>query len=319
MKSYYRVMLGQGSKFAEKCLEEGFIGADFGYRQDFSNELSNDKNKFIEQFGPEWMERSEKKSKISAGLAAGYTWRISIGIKEGDIILSPDGQGTYLVGEVTQPYNFHSEGPLPHRRSVNWYSQRIGRNEMSEALRKSTGSAGTVSNVTKHSEEIESLIQGKPFSEINNSQDEDESTPEKEFDEAINTYMTKKMDYLIDQLEDNRIKDLLIQINKLKLDHPEVTLNLARKTAELISKRLFKELLNEDPGTRTLDDLILRIAKDRCVPRLISTHLLAIQYYGNFGSHDQGEDNYALRTECVTPCLMAYVSLLDWFIYAGYA
>ena len=113
MKSYYRVMLGQGSKFAEKCLEEGFIGADFGYRQDFSNELSDDKNKFIEQFGPEWMERSEKKSKISAGLAAGYTWRICIGIKEGDIILSPDGQGTYLVGEVTQQYNFHSEGPLP--------------------------------------------------------------------------------------------------------------------------------------------------------------------------------------------------------------
>ena len=110
------------------------------------------------------MERSEKKSKISAGLAAGYTWRICIGIKEGDIILSPDGQGTYLVGEVTQPYNFHSEGPLPHRRSVNWYSQRIGRNEMSEALRKSTGSAGTVSNVTKHSEEIESLIQKKKVS-----------------------------------------------------------------------------------------------------------------------------------------------------------
>jgi hypothetical protein len=202
---------------------------------------------------------------------------------------------------------------------VKWTDRKIGRNEMSESLRNALGTPGTVGYVTKHAEEIESLIQGKPFAENKVTEEPDELTSEKQFDEAINIYMTKKMNYLIDQLEDNRIKKLLTQINELKQDHPEVTLNLTRKTAELISKHLFQELLNENPGTRTLDDLVLRIAKDRCVPKLISTHLLAIQHYGNFGSHDQGEENYALRTECVTPCLMAYISLLEWYIYAGYA
>ena len=315
MKSYYRVMLGQGSKFAEKCLEEGFIGADFGYRQDFSNELSDDKNKFIEQFGPEWMERSENKSKISAGLAAGYTWRISIGIKEGDIILSPDGQGTYLVGEVTKPYNFYSEGPLPHRRSVNWYSQRIGRNEMSEALRKSTGSAGTVSNVTKHSEEIESLIKGNPLPE---NEIEKGLPSEKQLDEAVYEYLGKKMDGLEDQIEDERLKDLLVQINKLKIDHPETTLNLSRKSAEIICNRLYFEINQKTPD-KPLDFVINELEGRGNIPRLVAAHLYTMCKYGNFGSHDQGEESHAVKTEYIAPCLLAYIWCIEWYIYAGYA
>ena len=39
MKSYYRVMLGKKSIFAETCFNEGFIGADFEINQDLSNDL----------------------------------------------------------------------------------------------------------------------------------------------------------------------------------------------------------------------------------------------------------------------------------------
>jgi len=39
MKSYFRVMLGVGSRYAEECETGSFIGADFDIYQDLSDEL----------------------------------------------------------------------------------------------------------------------------------------------------------------------------------------------------------------------------------------------------------------------------------------
>ena len=36
---YYRLMLGKGSRHAEQCLAERFIGADYGIERDLSREL----------------------------------------------------------------------------------------------------------------------------------------------------------------------------------------------------------------------------------------------------------------------------------------
>lgn len=51
-------------------------------------------------------------------------------------------------------------GIFPHRRSVRWHPKMIARAEMSQALKYSTGSIGTVSNITKYADEIEKLIAG---------------------------------------------------------------------------------------------------------------------------------------------------------------
>ena len=154
MKSYYRVMLGRGSSLVEECLNGGFIGAHFGFKQDLTAELTDDKHQFIDRLAPEWMERDPEKTRRSAGQAVGFLWRVMIGINEGDTILSPDGQGAYTVGTVTEPYSYHKDHPLPHRRSVKWTDRKIGRNEMSESLRNALGTPGTVGYVTKHAEEI---------------------------------------------------------------------------------------------------------------------------------------------------------------------
>jgi len=42
MKSYYRVLLGPKSKYAEECFASGFIGIDFGIDQDLTNKLPED-------------------------------------------------------------------------------------------------------------------------------------------------------------------------------------------------------------------------------------------------------------------------------------
>jgi restriction system protein len=88
------------------------------------------------------------------------------GIEIDDLVLCPDGEGNYLVGEVKSDYFFIPETELPHRRKVEWYEKKISRTEMSIELQRSTGSTGTVSKITKYAEEIENLIKGNRPSKI---------------------------------------------------------------------------------------------------------------------------------------------------------
>lgn len=158
MKNYYRIMLGSGSVYAEECRRDNFIGVDFDIRMDLSGQLPENWREFNHKFVPIWLELNPGKSKIAAGLACGALWTVAKGIKKGDIVLCPDGVGSYYVGEVTDNYAYHPEGILPHRRTVRWYEVTIERAAMSEALRRSTGSIGTSSQITKYAEEIESFL-----------------------------------------------------------------------------------------------------------------------------------------------------------------
>ncbi len=160
MKNYYRVMLGQKSVYAEECFSGGFFGADFGLHQDLTEHLPEQQREFNQQFRPIWMKSHPEKSKASAGMSCGALHTVCKGIREGDMLLCPDGQGAYRVAEVTEPYSYRPGEILPHRRGAHWHSDRIKREDMSIELRNSTGSIGTVSNITKYAEEIETLMTG---------------------------------------------------------------------------------------------------------------------------------------------------------------
>lgn len=160
MKNYYRVMLGPKSVYAEECFQGGFIGTDFGIRQDLANELPEEWRAFNQKFIPIYLAAHPHKTKIGAGLACGALWTVSKGILKGDLVLCPDGQGRYRVGEVSGDYYYEAGKILPHRRAVVWLHETIERASMSEALRNSTGSTGTVSNVSEHRDELEKLIGG---------------------------------------------------------------------------------------------------------------------------------------------------------------
>lgn len=160
MKSYYRVMLGKGSQYAAECLTSGFIGADFGIEENLNGQLPEDWREFNHAFVPKWETLHPGKSRIAAGLACGCIWTIAKGIKVGDVVLSPDGSGVYRVGEVISEYVWSADSMFPHQRNVRWFGS-IPRAAMSEALRYSAGSIGTVSTLTKYAVEIESLLQGQ--------------------------------------------------------------------------------------------------------------------------------------------------------------
>jgi restriction system protein len=161
MKNYYRIMLGPKSIYAEECYKGNFIGVDFDMDIDLTNQLPDNWREFNKKFIPVWMSKFPEKNKISAGLSCGALWTVAKGVTKGDIVLCPNGVGGYYVGEVMDNYSYHPNSILPHRRTIRWYSSIIERLSMSDTLKNSTGSIGTVSSITKHAEEIDILIAGK--------------------------------------------------------------------------------------------------------------------------------------------------------------
>lgn len=160
MKNYYRVMLGRKSVHAAVGFEAGVIGANFEINHDLSPDLPEDWRAFNRKFIPIFLADHPDKTKIGAGLACGALWTVAKGIRKGDIVICPDGTGTYRAGEVIGDYLYAPGQPLPHRRPVRWLSQTIDRADMSEALRNSTGSIGTVSTITQYGAEIDKLLAG---------------------------------------------------------------------------------------------------------------------------------------------------------------
>ena len=158
MKNYFRVMLGAKSAYAALCREQGFIGADYQIAQDLSADLFDNWRDFNKKYRPIFLDAHPEKTMIGAGLACGALWTVAKGIQKGDMVLCPNGSGTYFVGEVASDYFYVPGQPLPHRRSVNWLAQTILRDDMSDALKNSTGSIGTVSTITPHAVEIEKLL-----------------------------------------------------------------------------------------------------------------------------------------------------------------
>lgn len=160
MKTYYRLMLGRKSVHAEACFAGGFVGTDFGIHHNLTGRLPEEWRDFNKEFIPIYLDKHPDKTKIAAGLACGAIWTVSKGMVQGDILLSPDGTGSYRVGEIIGGYIYAQGEILPHRRPVQWFEQTINRTDMSEGLRNSCGSIGTVSSISKHSEELEKLFQG---------------------------------------------------------------------------------------------------------------------------------------------------------------
>ena len=153
-------MLGAKSIHADECYKGNFIGAGFDIETDLTNNLPDNWRDFNQKFIPIWLSKHPLKGKVAAGLSCGALWTIAKGIQKGEIVLCPNGSGSYYIGEVADFYSYRPGEILPHRRQVKWYPNTIERSSMSEALRNSTGSIGTVSEITKYADEIEKLISG---------------------------------------------------------------------------------------------------------------------------------------------------------------
>jgi len=161
MKRYYRLMLGKGSEYANNCFSGNFVGVYFGIDMDLTGRFHETWKDFNKEFIPIYLKNRPNKKKVAAGLACATVWVISYFMKIGDIVLCPNGSGSYMVGEIECDYYYQAGQILPHRRKVKWYPTLIERSNMTDALRHSTGAIGTYCDITKYAEEVESLIGGQ--------------------------------------------------------------------------------------------------------------------------------------------------------------
>jgi len=160
MKNYYRIMLGKKSMYFEDAYKGNYVAAGFIQNENLTHHLSDNWRDFNKEFIPIFLKQNPDKTKISAGLACGMLWTITKGIQIGDIVVCPDSKGNYYIGEVTGGYEYHQGQIFPHRRPVRWFPITIPKENLSDPLKHSVGSIGTVSDISKYFDEIETLISG---------------------------------------------------------------------------------------------------------------------------------------------------------------
>jgi restriction system protein len=160
MKNYFRLMLGPKSIHAQECFDGNFVGVNFGINEDLTGKFPEEWRQFNKAYIPVYLAGHPDKSKVAAGLACGALWTVGHHFKTGDIVICPDGNSRYRIGEIGGGYVYAPTSFLPHQRPVRWLSSIIDRADMSEALKNSTGSIGTISKITQYQEELEKLIGG---------------------------------------------------------------------------------------------------------------------------------------------------------------
>lgn len=129
--------------------------------------------------------------------------------------------------------------------------------------------------------------------------------------------MSPKHDELeqrVDNLEREmkRIKSLYDQTLTYKDTDPRTFLMHARLAAEAICKNIFMSKVSPNPGNLMLDGLLEKLNAASVLPKRIALPLRTIQAYGNFGSHDQPEQE-VITPEYIRPCLEAFVIVARWY------
>ena len=184
-------MLGAKSSFADICYNGHFIGTDFDPLIDLSDSLTDKFQEFNAKYIPVFLEKYPTKSKIAAGLACGALHTVNKGIKIGDIVICPSGLGNYYIGEVTSDYFFVENAVLPHRRQIRWFNTIIEKESLSDSLRGSMGSSGTVCEITRHANEIERLVEGSSSQQIISNDNNIESASEFALEKHLEDFLVK--------------------------------------------------------------------------------------------------------------------------------
>lgn len=129
----------------------------------------------------------------------------------------------------------------------------------------------------------------------------------------------EELEFRIDLIEKEleRIKILYEKTISYKKSDPEVSLSQARKSAEAICKQIYLQEGLEKNGKPVnklmLDEFIQVLNNKKIFPQYITINLRTIQAFGNFSTHDQGEENQFITEENITPCLQALANVVHWY------
>lgn len=155
--SYYLVRVGRGSKYADVARKYGFVAIQFTGTPNLDpfNDVEGLK-KYISA-------RASDKSPDQVANKAGQLFRFGKLLKDGDAVLTPLGDGQYLVGKLGSYYYEEDpkDGcPFKHRRSVVWEEKLLSKEDCSSGLAYALGAQSTVFSLDKYSNELDNLLTG---------------------------------------------------------------------------------------------------------------------------------------------------------------
>lgn len=158
----YLVRIGTGWEFIREAKRFWFIALDF----ESYNMWDIIKYKNIEEM-KRVIEKTGKYTKMQVASQASQLNRFVNEMTNGDIVISPVWDWTYLVWEVWE--YFYAENPtdgcpFKYRREINRYDKVLDKQDMSANLSFGLWSALTIYSLNKHKNEIQSLIDGKKMS-----------------------------------------------------------------------------------------------------------------------------------------------------------
>ena len=155
---YRRIRLGKGGAQRADCIEQGYVGLNYGLREDLTGKFPPRWRDFNAVFVPQLVENDPSLSKIAAGLGCGSIWTLCYEMSEGDFIFAPDDDGDLAVARITGPYIYAPGTELPHRRPVEWTGQTIARSDMSETMWRSIRGPQSLVSLSGYESELLALL-----------------------------------------------------------------------------------------------------------------------------------------------------------------
>lgn len=98
MRQYNRIMLGEGGKYIQDCLEHNYIGVNFIKEEDLTSYPHNDENSWRHHMIAKYLECNPEKSMGTARTSIGFLWTVCYGLKIGDIVLGSQWRRWLLCG-----------------------------------------------------------------------------------------------------------------------------------------------------------------------------------------------------------------------------
>ena len=87
MKKYFRVMLGSGSKYAQECIDHGFVGIDFGFNESLKPYMVGTWSDHKDSLKEAFIKYNPDKTPVGLGLCTGALSNFGSWIEVGDIVL----------------------------------------------------------------------------------------------------------------------------------------------------------------------------------------------------------------------------------------
>jgi hypothetical protein len=120
--------------------------------------------------------------------------------------------------------------------------------------------------------------------------------------------LLRRLDHLSEQFRE--LREGVQKAVRIADEDPEMALTRARKVLEYVVREVYERRIQEPPGTRPLESLLQRLAKDGHFPPLLEAYANTVRMLGNVGTHKFGEN---VTAAAVYQSLAQLMPILEWY------